>query len=147
MSDSLFARASTDPAARAASVGRRPIEPVTPLSTTSAPQPAATVAASSPTTTSGADAVRPAREAWSRTASRTASASAGRHGHERDGELHRLAGDEVDVAAGRQRGDGEPVGVACDHLEGLGADRAGGAEDGDGAGGHRPIVQVGVLTS
>ena len=54
MSDSLLARASDEPAARAARVGCRPIEPVMPLSTTSAPRPASLVLASGPTTTSGA---------------------------------------------------------------------------------------------
>ena len=35
----MFASASVEPAASAASVGRRPTEPVIPLSTTSAPDP------------------------------------------------------------------------------------------------------------
>ena len=54
MSDSLLASASVDPAASAARVGCRPIEPVMPLSTTSAPEPASPVLASGPTSTSGA---------------------------------------------------------------------------------------------
>ena len=73
MSDSLLASASTEPASSAARVGRSPIEPVTPLRTTSAPHPAATVAASSPTTTSGADAATPASAAACATAARTSS--------------------------------------------------------------------------
>ena len=59
---------------------------------------------------------------------------------ERHLELHRLAREQVDVAAGGQRRDGEAPGVGGHHLEGLGADRAGGAEDGDGACGHGSIV-------
>ncbi len=50
--DSLFARASVLPAASAASVGRSPTEPVTPLSTTSAPIAAAATTASGPAITS-----------------------------------------------------------------------------------------------
>ena len=73
MSDSLFASASTDPASRAARVGRRPIDPVIPLSTTSAPHPAAIVAASAPTTTSVTDAGRPACAAAAAIAARTSS--------------------------------------------------------------------------
>ena len=69
----------------------------------------------------------------------------GRHGHERDARTPPPGGRRGrrcrrrDSAATVKRS-----GCARDHLEGLGADRAGGAEDGDGAGGHRPIVQVGV---
>ena len=140
ISDSLLASASTDPAASAARVGRSPIEPVTPLSTTSAPHPAATVAASGPTTTSVADAGRPASAAAAASAARTAVDVTVRGRHERHVELHRLAREQVDVPTGGQRRDGEAVGVRGHHLEGLGADRAGGAEDGDGACGHWPIV-------
>ncbi len=59
-SDSLFARARVDPARSAARVGPRPTEPVMPLSTTSAPRPASTRAASGPvrTSTSGTAALR-----------------------------------------------------------------------------------------
>ena len=52
-----------------------------------------------------------------------------------------LLGDQVEVGAGRQGDDPEAVGVARDDVQGLGADGAGGAEDGDGArGGHCLIV-------
>ena len=47
-----MASAKVLPAASAASVGRRPTEPVTPLSTTSAPMAAALTTASGPATTS-----------------------------------------------------------------------------------------------
>ena len=51
-----------------------------------------------------------------------------------------LGGQERHVAAGRERDDAEAAGVGGDDLERLGADRAGGAEDGDGAEGHRSIL-------
>jgi len=67
---SLFARARVAPDSRAARVGRRPIAPVIPLRTTSAPMAAAVVAASAPTTTSGAYAARPAPAAYEASAER-----------------------------------------------------------------------------
>ena len=101
-------------------LGRRPIDPVIPLSTTSAPHPAATVAASSPTTTSGR---------WS------GARRGGRGGHggadvlDRAGAtatsghlvLDGLAGDELDVRrrpTARRRGSGSgarrrPRGPGC----------------------------------
>ena len=44
-----------------------------------------------------------------------------------------LLGHEVEVGAGRQGDHTEAVQVACDDVQGLGADGAGGAEDGDAA--------------
>ena len=122
----------------AARVGRSPIEPVMPLSTTSAPQAAATVAASSPTTTSG-------RYPRSPVAAATAAAQllGRRRGPRRRagrGSAAACCAEQRGVAPGGQRDDPEAVGVGGDDLEGLGADRAGGAEDGDGARGHRTIV-------
>ena len=142
MSDSLLASASTDPAASAARVGRSPIEPVTPLSTTSAPHPAATVAASGPTTTSGADAGWPGVRGGRGERGPHLLDVTVRGRDEGHLELHRLAREQVDVAAGGQRRDREAPGVGGHHLEGLGADRAGGAEDGDGACGHGSIVSA-----
>ena len=140
ISDSLLASASTEPAASAARVGRSPIEPVTPLSTTSAPQPAATVAASGPTTTSVADAGRPASAAAAASAARTSSASpraAATSGTSNctAWRASRSRLPPADSAATVKRS-----GWRRHHLEGLGADRAGGAEEGDAAGGHEPIV-------
>src|SRR5690606_19409213 len=63
ISDSLFARARVLPAASAASVGRSPMLPVMPLSTTSAPLPATALAASGPTRISGMAAPGPASSA------------------------------------------------------------------------------------
>ena len=60
-SDSLFASARLEPAASAASVGRSPTEPVMPLSTTSSPRPASSVAAPGPATTSTVAASGPSR--------------------------------------------------------------------------------------
>ena len=51
-------------------------------------------------------------------------------------ERHRLLSEEVEVATGGERDDGEAPLVAGDDVQGLGADGAGGAEQGDGAGGH-----------
>ena len=62
------------PSARAASVGRRPIAPVIPLRTTSAPQLATTLAASGPVTISGSYPLRPAVAAAAAMAERTSSA-------------------------------------------------------------------------
>ena len=70
MSDSLFASASVLPAASAARVGRRPMEPVMPLSTTSAGRPASSVAASGPTRTSGSGALSASPAAAARVCAR-----------------------------------------------------------------------------
>lgn len=76
-SDSLLASASVEPACRAARVGRRPIEPVMPLSTTSVGRAAASVAASGPTRTFGVIpcSASASRRAGSRAGSATATTS------------------------------------------------------------------------
>jgi hypothetical protein len=56
--------------------------------------------------------------------------------HERHVEGDGLTCEQLDVAPGGEGGHGEGTRVRGDDLEGLGADRAGGAEDGDGAGSH-----------
>ena len=54
--------------------------------------------------------------------------------HQRHLELDGLAGEQFQVgSAGAERDDREPVGVVADDLTRLGADRTGGAEQGDGA--------------
>ena len=51
-----------------------------------------------------------------------------------DAQRASLPGQQVDVTAARaEPDDGEPVGVAADDVDGLGADRSGGAEEDDGA--------------
>ena len=76
MSDSLFANASVLPASSAASVGRSPMEPVMPLSTTSQARPAIAVEASGPAVIVGAEPGRPAsRETVAIASSRRAAAA------------------------------------------------------------------------
>jgi hypothetical protein len=63
-----------------------------------------------------------------------------RHRDDLDAELERLRGDDVgSPTARRQPHDPEPVGVGADHVDGLRADRPGGAEQHDVAG-HPAIV-------
>ena len=111
MSDSLLASASVVPASSAASVGRSPTAPVMPLRTTSQAIAAASVEASSP---------RP----------EYAGANSATCCSKRSG--LRPAGGEPDHP--------EAVGVGAHEVEGLGADRPGGAEDDDvAAAGHRRL--------
>ncbi len=72
---SLLASARVLPARSAARVGRRPIDPVMPLSTTSAPCAATSSEAPSPTTTRGAYDANPASRAVAVIAPRTAVSS------------------------------------------------------------------------
>ena len=59
-----------------------------------------------------------------------------------DLELDRLRGEQFDVAATRaERHHPEPVRVTAHDVEGLGADRTGGAEEYEVARGHRFIVR------
>ncbi len=133
MSDSLFARARVEPAASAARVGRSPIEPVMPLRTTSAPEPA-----------SGGRRVLADEHLGSvagvarRRGDGLAQGVAVTHGRRDEGRPGGggLLGEEPGVGAGGEGGDGEAARVGRDDLERLGADRPGGAEEGDGAGGH-----------
>ena len=67
----------------------------------------------------------------------------GRLGHpdRLDAQLERLRGEQLDVAAaGAERDHPEPVRVAPDDVDGLGADRAGGAEQDEVAGGSHPAI-------
>ena len=75
ISDSLLASARVLPHCRAASVGRNPIEPVIPFRTTSAPMPARSVLAWSPTRIWGAKPARPTSAAtwWMAAATRSRS--------------------------------------------------------------------------
>ena len=112
ISDSLLASASVVPASSAASVGRSPTAPVMPLSTTS-------------------------QGLRGRLGRRVLAEAA-----ERGAELVDLGAEQVGVAAARgQADDPEPVGVAADEVERLGADRAGRPED-DHVAPHPVILAV-----
>ena len=76
ISDSLLASASTRPASSAASVAARPTAPVTPFSTTSQGQAAASATASGPASSLGSGRAEPAAAAAPRSASRTAATAA-----------------------------------------------------------------------
>ena len=127
-------------------VAVRPTAPATPLRTTSQGQVAACAIASGPAMTSGIG--------WA-----AALLGAGRRGGQRGPDVglgagpgHRdPAGPELDgllgqqgrvTTPGGQPGDPEPVRVTPDHVQGLGADRSGRAEDDDIARFHGPIVPV-----
>ena len=101
-----------------------------PLSTVWHSEAASSVAASGPARISGSGSPVPYCRAQ-RLAQRGHRVLAG-HGHRAHPQLVRLLGEQPDPAAGGgQRGDPEAVGVAQHEVDGLGADRPGGAEDHD----------------
>ena len=104
-----------------------------PLSTTSQPQPATSVAESGPTKTFGCDAVSRQRVAQGRLGRGIS------NGHHVDTEPRGLRGEHVDATpAGRQTHDPETVGRTRDHVDRLGPDGPGGSQDHDVA--HAFIV-------
>ena len=131
MSDSLFARASVLPASSAASVASRPTAPLMPLSTTSAPSRAKRARGGRPHDDPDAVGAGPLQ----RVADGLLGVLAG-HADEADPQPYGLLGQQLRPAPLRgERDDTEPVGVALDDVDGLGADRPGRAEQDDAAGG------------
>ena len=142
ISDSLLASASMRPASRAARVGREAdgagdaVEHGVAVGARRARWPRPGPARISGSGSPGAVPRRPAPRAAAGTASSRATATV------RTPQPVRLLGEQRDPAAGGgERGHPEAVGVAQHDVDGLGADRAGGAEDHDVAG---AVVRDGV---
>ena len=125
-SASLLASATIAPRRMAASVAARPAAPVIAAMVQSAGSAAAATTCSGPAATS-----IPVPASASRRRG-----IAGRIGNHRPLGLQgdRLLGQQPDIAAGDQRADPEALGCGGEQFHRLGADTAGAAQDGDGAG-------------